>query len=613
MLCGGMAVLSLELTMSLFPLRFAIAELRHERLFAAGVVLAVCSVLTPVLLLLGVKNGMIDSLRGKLMNNPQIREVRLNETVDVEPTWVAEMAQDPLVAFVVPSVRQISLYGRVRRPDSADWTDAEEILPSASGDPVTNVAEMDWPSLELPIPCMVSDGLAEALGATVGNDVLLEQTRSEAGRPQAAEVKLRIFAIVPRSSSPTKALYLPVRAIESIEDYKDGKVVNLFGWKGVATESISCFHGLAVQPEEPGEAGVVGLTNDLISAFPGAAVTVFDVRAIQELLGAPLETQGEVIVVQYDKPELDLHTWMQFQKTHPEFKARVIPFLAPMDGKIGSSANTPRRATIRTRSPRWFQPKELFPLFEAPPTVKPDQETTWIEVGSGSEARSRFQVAVGKVGELVVDLPPQFAGLVGSGLSRPVLYSQATGDFRTQRLNYSGFRLYARSIDDVMALRQKVENAGFNVRTEEDRILDVRKLDNGLSKLFMLVAGMAAVGGVGALSASLYLSIERAKRQLCVMQILGASKLMISVSIVLQSLILVAMGSSLALWLYYVGARILQHLFGDAVGDGEVLCKLPFGQAVSILITTSCIGALVGVLASFRLRGLDPAAIARSE
>lgn len=599
--------------MTLFPLRFAIAELRHEKLFAAGVVLAVCSVLTPVLLLLGVKNGMIDSLRGKLMNNPQIREIRLKETVDVDPVWVAAMAKDPLVAFIVPSVRQISLYGRVRPLDSKIWTDAEEILPSKSGDPVANAPEMDWADSRLPVPCMVSEGLAESLAVVAGNEVLLEQTRSEAGKPQAEEVRLRISAIVPRTSSPTKALYLPVQAIESIEDYKDGKAVSFFGWAGLSQASTSCFHGLVVQPELVSETAFTDLENTLIRAFPEAVVRVSEVEEIQQLLGIPLETRGRLIVVQYEKPDLDLQKWRQFQATHPGLQARMIPFLQPLDGRVGNSLGSQSRVTIRTRSPQWFESSELTSLFEPPNPAGADREILWLEVTSGGNANSRFGFITSSDNEFVVDLQPQFAGLVGSGLSRPVHFNQLTGEFRNQRLNYSGFRIYARSIDDVRALRQKVEQAGFNVRSEEDRILDVQKLDSGLSKLFVLVAGMGALGGLGALSASLYLSIERAKRQLCVLQILGASKVTISISIVLQSLMLVALGSSLALWLYHVGARILQHLFGGTVGAAEVFCKLPISQAITMVIATSCTGALVAVLASFRLRGLDPAAIARSE
>jgi len=599
--------------MTLFPLRFAIAELRHEKLFAAGVVLAVCSVLTPVLLLLGVKNGMIDSLRGKLMNNPQIREIRLKETVDVDPAWVAAMTQDPLVAFVVPSVRQISLYGRVRSLDSKNWTDAEEILPSASGDPVTSVPEMDWSNFELPVPCMISEGLAEALGAVAGGDVLLEQTRSEAGRPQSAEVRLRISAIVPRSYSPTKALYLPVQAIESIEDYKDGKAVSLFGWEGLAQGSISCFHGLVIQPKLFDETALTELENILLEAFPEAVIRLSEVEEIQELLGMPLETRGKLMVVQFEKPDLDLQRWNKFESTHLDFQARMIPFLRPMDGAIETSANSKRIASIRTRSAQWFQSKDMASLFAPPNFVGSEQELLWIEVTSDGKSNSRFGVATAGEDDLLVDLPPQLAGLLGAGLSRSVYYNQQTGDFRTLRLNYSGFRIYAQTIDDVMLLRQKIEKAGFNVRSEEDRILDVRKLDSGLSKLFVLVAGMGLIGGLGALSASLYLSIERAKRQLCVLQILGASKIMISISIILQSMILVTLGSSLALWLYHVGARILQHLFGDSVGEGEILCKLPISQAITMLVATSFIGAFVAVIASLRLRGLDPAAIARSE
>lgn len=599
--------------MFLLPLRFAVAELRHERLFAAGVMLAVCSVLTPVLLLLGVKNGMIESLRGKLMNNPQIREIRLKETVHVSPAWIKEMAKDPLVAFAVPSVRQISLYGRVRLSESREWIEADEILPSAAGDPVANMPEMDWKENTLPVPCMISDLLAESLHSAVGTSLVLEQTRSDAGKPQVAEMLLRICAIVPRSYSPTRALYLPINAIEDIENYKDGKAVGLFRWPGIADESISCFHGLVFRPATYKKATLNELQQELKALFPDADVRILEWADVQSLMGAPLDSTGEVVVVQYEKPMFDLEAARKIQKMSPQLIGSMIPFLIPITARISHSSEPMRSVTIRTRSSQWFPPSELNELFKPPELGTGIEKTTRIEVASSGGIKSLFETVLAHPLELVIDVPPRLAGVIGAGLTQTLAYNQVTGDIRTQRRNYSGFRIYARSIDEVMLLRQKVEHAGYQVRSEEDQIIEVRKLDSGLSKLFLLVAGMAAVGGLGALSASLYLSIERAKRQLCVMQVLGASKTLIGLSIILQALILSVAGSVIAFGFYHLGAQLLQHLFGDAIDKGEVFCKLHASNVILILMITSCIGAGVGLLTSFRLRGLDAAAVARSE
>jgi putative ABC transport system permease protein len=596
------------------PLRFAIAELRHERLFATGVVLAVCSVLTPILLLWGIKNGMITSLRERLMKDPRTRELRPIESVDIQAAWISTLKDSPLSAFAIPSVRQINLYGRVRTSPNAQWTEVEEIFPSAAGDPVSDLPQMDWSAGELPVPGMISESLAEALGVIVGAEIRLEQTRSAEGKISKVEMPVRILAIVSGTNSPTKALYLPVYAVECIEDYKDGRSVPKFGWPAIAEDPVARFDGLLVRDAKTAHPN--DLKINLQRIFPESTVDVMDIDQIQSVVGVPTDSnaKGVAFCVRYDEPRIDLKSILKLKSIGTDISCQVIPFLKPSEAivtRVGESKG--QTITVRTRSNAWFQLDQVASAFSTPPPTSVRRPELEFRLVIPATYESKLILALETFPELVMDVEPVIAGVIGAALTRQILFNQIKGELRAPRKSYAGFRLYAQTLDDVRPLRKLAEEAGIKVRTQEDRISEVKNLDSALSKLFFLVAGMGTLGGLGALSASLYLSVERGKRQHCVMKVLGASGLCIGTSIILQAGLLVAAGSVMACGFYWVGAGMLQHIFADAIAPGESFCRLSGTQVGLLMIGVSFVGASVGAFASLRISGLDAAAVARSE
>lgn len=593
-------------------IRFAVAELRHERLFAIGVALAVCSVLTPTLLLWGVKNGMVTALHDRLMGDPRVREVRPVATVDIPAKWIATMRASPHTAFVAPSVRQISLYGRIREETGKEWVPVDDILPSGVGDPLGDLDAMEWRSGQTPVPCMISEQLAESLGAIEGAHLLVEQTRMVAGKPERNEMPSEVVRLIPRSLSATAAIYLPVAAIERIEDYKDGRGVPEFGWPAVISEPIARFHGCAVLASS---AKCQVLAGKLRVLFPQAEIGVLSLDEMNRRLSVPLDTAGEIVFVQFGAPEFDLKSLDILASEIKPASLPLIPYVIPVEVAAGSTdGGINGQVTLRTGSNHWYSVREAKELFlgtladESREKLMPAQfliETNGIT--------SELTLLVDRAPDLVVDITPRQAGFVGAALNSSMRYDERSGDVKLSRKNYAGFRMYARTLDDVRDLRLLAEEAGIKVRTQEDRIEQVKRLGFGLSKLFYLIAGMSVVGGFGALFASLYLAVERGKRQFCVLRVLGASYATIGMSILIQAGLLVGIGAAFATVLYIIGAEILQKLFGETMEPGEIFCRLTAQQIGILWLTAIGASIIVGGLASLRLRGLDAAVVARSE
>lgn len=135
-------------------------DLRHDRHTTLVLVLTVAAILSPLLLLLGLKNGVIDTLRETLLRDPRNLEIIIHGSARLERAWFEEIGQRPDVAFLIPKTRTINT--------SVDLLDTRrrlvqgvEVIPTARGDPLLPA------SARLPLAAnevLVTETLARRLG-----------------------------------------------------------------------------------------------------------------------------------------------------------------------------------------------------------------------------------------------------------------------------------------------------------------------------------------------------------------------------------------------------------------------------------------------------------------
>src|SRR5688500_8843832 len=100
-------------------------------------VLALAAALVPLLVLFGLKYGIVSNLLEPIREDPRYREIVPSGSGNFMPAWFEEMAQRPDVAFIVPKTRSIAatLKTRVTGGDVGRIIDAE-LIPTATGDPL---------------------------------------------------------------------------------------------------------------------------------------------------------------------------------------------------------------------------------------------------------------------------------------------------------------------------------------------------------------------------------------------------------------------------------------------------------------------------------------------
>lgn len=589
-----------------WPLRYALSELRSEWLFGCGVALAVCSVLTPTMLLWGAKTGVVDALRNRLLKDPRIRELSLIEGRTISVQWFEKMRSNSQVGFIVPCVRQISLYGNASGVEKRNTKLEVAYLPTAQGDPLGEWNIDGYLASCLPVQCMITSSVAENLSIGEGSEIILEQTRTENGSVATASFKAVIRKVAPASVSNSNVVFLPLPVIERIENYKDGRKVGIFGWKQGGSSSLEQYDSVRIKPIDP-------------ARWEEFCKSIRDFTQRMKLVEPANQVGADSIGFLEFKPEID-----GFGKDAVNLFLRELPFKellvnlhvdqvkASLEQGQGREI---KNVWLKSSDETWLRPDEVSELFSSAGKPNPDAGNYRFRVDGHDGLDSRLELmlpdAPNDSGTIV--LGPLESGVLGIARRRPVEFLGSRNDLRPLRTEYLGLRLYAKNLEDVKPLRIRCAQDGVELSTQEDRIAQVLSLDRSLGKLFLFIAFAGLIGGFGALFTSLYLSIERSKRQFAVLQILGIPTIYVLAATIIQGLLLVICGALVSFVLYLCGSELLESALGNGLANGEVVCKLGFSQWLIALLSASACALFAAVISSMKLRIKDPAVVARCE
>ncbi|NVZ48998.1 ABC transporter permease [Pseudomonas sp. B6002] len=198
-------------------------DYRNDAWLSACSVLALVAVIAPLLVLFGLKFGLVSSLTERLETDPATREIIPLGGGRFSSAFIQQLGERGDVAFAVPRTRQIAATAQV-------GTLTLEMLPTAAGDPLLN---------GLPMPkgleqIVLSHTAAEKLAARPGDWLDASFARQVAGRVEARRTRLQVLAVLPLEAFARDGLFADLGLLEAAEDYRDGRAVPALGWDGEA-------------------------------------------------------------------------------------------------------------------------------------------------------------------------------------------------------------------------------------------------------------------------------------------------------------------------------------------------------------------------------------------
>ena len=196
---------------------------------------------------------------------------------------------------------------------------------------------------------------------------------------------------------------------------------------------------------------------------------------------------------------------------------------------------------------------------------------------------------------------------------RRVVYDPARGELVLEPAGYRGFRLYTHDIDAVPGLVEKLRADGVEVVAEVDDIRRIQVLDRGLTRLFWLIALLGVAGAVAVLVASLYAAVERERKDLGVLRLIGLARTDVFWFPLFQGALIALLGMLLG-WLgYTVLADVINRVFGDELATVHAICRLPLEYPWLALLASVALALLSALVAAWKATLIEPAEAIREE
>lgn len=259
--------------------KLALHDYRHEKLMSVCFVLALSAVLVPLLVLFGLKFGIVTNLLTPLIEDPRYRQIQPVGSGKYGPEWFENMSRRADVAFIVPRTRAIAATMKLRAPDSEVGRIIDvELIPSAANDPVLET---------LPAPAgltqvVLSQDAADKLGVGAGGHLEGILTRVIHGEPQTVLLPMQAMGVASSGAFTRDGLFVSNQLLVAVEDFRDGRAVPELGWDGAApAEGPRYFSGFRLYAQHIED--VAGLRKGLMDLGIDVRTRVADIDLVKSL------------------------------------------------------------------------------------------------------------------------------------------------------------------------------------------------------------------------------------------------------------------------------------------------------------------------------------------
>ena len=202
----------------------AVQDLWHDRKVSFCIAASLVAVIAPLLLLFGLKHGVVSQLQNELLSDPRNLEVKMLSSGNYDTAWIERLRLQPEVGFAIGQTRSLNtqadlLVGMQRFVENA------EIIPSDAGDPLLNLPQIRLDGQQV----ILSDRAAQRLQAKVGDNVRLRVSRRLDGINERGELNVQVVAVLDAARFGRAAGFVAPPLLLQLERFRDGYQVPAFG------------------------------------------------------------------------------------------------------------------------------------------------------------------------------------------------------------------------------------------------------------------------------------------------------------------------------------------------------------------------------------------------
>lgn len=575
-----------------YVIQLTLLRLWRARATVSCQVLALFAMMAPLLIILGLKYGIVESMKERLLSDPSSLEVRMLDAVKVTPELTERIRNWPETAFVTPKVAALYSYVYVCTEGAGENEEIQvEMLPTGEGDPLLQATQVSPPKKD---EVVISESLAQELKVSAGDKLQLRMRRNM--RQELFERTLTITGVLPKRNLMTEALLLPLAVTEEVEDF----IISGRGIPGSkAVLMAELYDGIVL-----GEGRNDELANLLKQQRPNMEVHTnadgtFPAQPAESLIVSSTEgklspTQLDVLIAQAEQMGCEAWPWVQ------ACRAELL---------VGQES---RRVRVVALPGMTTSAAEI----KAPPVV-------YVPKGSAAEhveihmqspqGESRIvccAVEKENVPQGEVRVAPQLLALVHYGHERCLVWDYRTDALRYPVLSHNSLRVYANSLEHAEPLMNRLQSEGISCRARLNIIRQILALEHSLTQLFAIVTLGAAAGALVSYALSLFNAAELNRRDYALVQLLGAGRGVLAFMPLVDALITSIVALALTFACFYATSSLIGLIFAESAGSGA-LCRLAPQHALLFCLSGVGVACLASIAAAIKVLRISPAEILR--
>ena len=208
--------------------RLSFRDYTHEWRMSGCFVLALASVLAPLMILFGLKFGIVTSMVNQLVENPINREIRPVGSGNYDQQWFDRYRDLNEVEFVIPKTRALAATMQLKS-QAAKRIQTTELLATAEGDPLlANLSQLPRDYFQI----VVSQTAAKKLQVNRGDRIDASLARQFQGKRERVHLELNVVDIADAAVATRNVAFVHLDLLLATEHFKDGRAVPELGWHG---------------------------------------------------------------------------------------------------------------------------------------------------------------------------------------------------------------------------------------------------------------------------------------------------------------------------------------------------------------------------------------------
>lgn len=215
--------LTLSFNRTLLLGRLALQDLWHDRIISFCIASSLVAVIAPLLLLFGLRFGIVSQLQDELANDPRNLEIRMLTSGSYDQGWIEQLRQRPDVGFVIGQTRSLNTLADLQA-DSSHFIENAEVIPTYTGDPLLGKLIVQHEN-----EIVLTQEAALKLAVKIGDNLTLRVSRQLEERREWGRKSLTVVGILPATYFNRAAIFTQPSLLLMLEHFRDGYAIPALG------------------------------------------------------------------------------------------------------------------------------------------------------------------------------------------------------------------------------------------------------------------------------------------------------------------------------------------------------------------------------------------------